>query len=205
MSAAPRLRARLNATGAYRLTGETSADWETNACAAGIDALDGEIDALLADLSPLTASEERLAAWESHFRPDVSEADADLRREMLACRLGVHPGDYSLADYARLLPGYGARGSVEESDGALQAVVGRELGLSRQEIARELEQLFPAHLAWSVLWPESLNWSVLDAWPRTFEAWDALALTWNELDALTPEDLQPPREEPQPEPDIEEE
>lgn len=194
MSAAPRLRARLNATGAYRLTGETSADWETNACAAGIDALDGEIDALLADLSPRTASEERLAAWEAHLRPDAAQVDADLRREMLAGRLGVHPDVFRLAAYAPLLPGYGARGCVEESDGALQVVVGRELGLSRSEITRELEQLMPAHLTWSVLWPETLNWAVLDAWPRTFEEWDALALPWDELDALTPEDLQPPTE-----------
>ena len=52
----------------------------------------------------------------------------------------------------------------------------------------ELDQLLPAHLAWA--WDTAVTWVALDAYPRSFEAWDDLGLTWAQLDGVSRQDLE---------------
>lgn len=181
--AAARMREALNATGCYRLTGETSADWEVTACAAGLDWLDQEIEGLLADLFPDTMGEGRLAQWEALFQPMASAAEAEVRRETLSRRLAQNPTHYTLADYTQLLPAAGVAGLVVQEGDGLLVLVSKWLGLPQAEVERELDLLLPAHLTWS--WAEPLNWDALDQWAPAYSAFDAKRKTWGILDGMS--------------------
>ena len=63
-------------------------------------------------------------------------------------RMAARPGDFTQAGTQRLLPGAGVRGLVlEDGEGGLKVLLGRLLGITQAEAARELDQLLPAHLA----------------------------------------------------------
>ena len=74
--------------------------------------------------------------------------------------------------------------------GTIASVLGGEgLGPRRSDVMeRELNQLLPAHLAWQ--WDQSVTWVALDAYPRSFADWDALGLSWTQLDQVTRADLE---------------
>lgn len=103
--------------------------------------------------------------------------------------MAARPGDFTWAAPKRLLPGAGVRGLVlEDGEGGLKVLLGRLLGITQAEAARELDQLLPAHLAWA--WDTAVTWVALDAYPRSFEAWDGLGLTWAQLDGVSRQDLE---------------
>ena len=86
-------------------------------------------------------------------------------------------------------PAAPVRGLVlEDGEGGLKVLLGRLLGITQAEAARELDQLLPAHLAWA--WDTAVTWVALDAYPRSFEAWDDLGLTWAQLDGVSRQDLE---------------
>ncbi len=186
-TAADRIRRFLNAAGCYRLTGETSADWEGNACGAGVDAVEQALEALLEDLFPETASDQRLDAWEPLFRPQPAGGDLEQRRKMLGCRLAMNPRRFLPEDFCEMLPAAGVEGEVVEKDGGLQVLVGKRLGLTEQEIRRELDRMLPAQLPWE--WVEDMNWAALDAYSVPFSSIDSRGISWDELDAMTLEQL----------------
>ena len=110
-------------------------------------------------------------------------------RDTVASRMAARPGDFTWAGTQRLLPGAGVRGLVlEDGEGGLKVLLGRLLGITQAEAARELDQLLPAHLAWA--WDTAVTWVALDAYPRSFEAWDGLGLTWAQLDGVSRQDLE---------------
>lgn len=179
----------LEGTGLYSLTGSTPVDWELDAYSAGFAPLEAAFDKLLADLFAATATRERLAQWEALFRPQPSTAPVEDCRDTVASRMAARPGDFTQAGTQRLLPGAGVRGLVlEDGEGGLKVLLGRLLGITQAEAARELDQLLPAHLAWA--WDTAVTWVALDAYPRSFEAWDDLGLTWALLDGVSRQDLE---------------
>lgn len=185
--AAQRMREVLNRTGAYRLTGETSGDWELNAMGTGLDRLSEGVDLLLSDLFVEDASTDHLDVWEGWLRPQRSQATTDQRRRMLRERLAVHPGKGSLAEYADMLWAAGVLGRLRETGTGLSVEAGGFLGLTETEVRRELDELLPAHLPWEI--EPVFNWLTMEATGRTFRDWDALNLTWEELDSLTREEI----------------
>lgn len=64
----------LEATGLYRLTGDTPVDWELYAYGVGFARLEERFQAILEDMFPQTAGREKLAQWETLFRPQPAEA-----------------------------------------------------------------------------------------------------------------------------------
>ena len=144
----------LEATGLYALPGDSPTDWELDAFGAGFAQLEERRERLLQDLFPQTAGEERLSQWED-FTPQGVQA---------------------------LLVGAGVQGLVLEEEGSLTVVLGKLLGVSKEEAARELDQLLPAHLAWT--WEESVTWVALDAYTRPFGTWKEEGLTWAQWDAI---------------------
>ena len=60
--------------------------------------------------------------------------------------------------------------------------------LDLEQLLTALDQLLPAHLAWA--WDTAVTWVALDAYPRSFEAWDDLGLTWAQLDGVSRQDLE---------------
>lgn len=195
-----RMRELLNGTGAYRLTGESSADWELNACGAGFSLIEDEVQSLLNDLFPGSASSERLDLWEELFRPQPSAGTLEQRRAMLAARLSMNPQRLTKEDLSEMLPAAGVAGEVTEGETGLTVLAGRLLGVTEAEARAELDEVLPAHLPWT--WDGSVNWAALDAWTRNFAALDARGLTWDDLDGVTREKLEEwnqPAPEPEPE------
>lgn len=123
------------------------------------------------------------------FPYGYSTAPVEDCRDTVASRMAARPGDFTQAGTQRLLPGAGVRGLVlEDGEGGLKVLLGRLLGITQAEAARELDQLLPAHLAWA--WDTAVTWVALDAYPRSFEAWDDLGLTWAQLDGVSRQDLE---------------
>lgn len=185
--AAERMREILNQTGGYRLTGESSADWELNACGEGLDSVERAADSLLCDLFALTASGKRLDDWEKLFRPQPSSAGLENRRTMLWERLSMNPGRFTPEGFSSMLRAAGIVGEVVEENGKLRVLFGRCLGIPEEEAKRELDAILPAHLLWE--WDDSINWSALDAWASDFKTLDDRKLTWAQIESLTREDL----------------
>lgn len=185
--ASERMRRILNSTGGYRLTGESSADWEINACGAGLDSVEQAISGLLDDLFPPTASRARLDDWEKLFRPQPSSAGLEDRRAMLGERLSMNPGRFTPREFSPMLRAAGIAGEVLEESGGLRVLFGRCLGITEEEAKRELDDILPAHLSWE--WDDSVNWTALDAWAPDFETLDSRQLTWEEMDGLTRDSL----------------
>lgn len=182
-----RMREILNSTGIYRLTGESSADWETNACGAGFSLLENALESLLGSLFALLSPEEGLDRWEKLFRPQVSSDTLERRRNMLHNRLSMNPGRFSPGEFSSMIYGAGVEGEVLEDGEGLRVLLGRTLGVTEEEARRELDQVLPAHLPWE--WDDSVNWTALDAWAPDFETLDARELSWDEVDVLTRERL----------------
>ena len=186
MTAAQRLRKRLNATGCYRLTGETSADWETNACALGLEEVQQALDDLLADLFPATASEEQLAVFEARLRPFPAEATVEERRALLADRAAPISGAAAPEEWVRLLASAGVSadlvpGTLDSEEEGLLLTGAATAGLTEEEIARELDQILPAHLPWG--WGHALTWRGIESFPKSFLTIDRKYKTWEEFDA----------------------
>ncbi len=188
MTAREHLAKLLSGTGMYQLTGSTPVDWELSGYGAGFALVEERLEALLGDLFAVTAGRQRLAAWEQLFRKQPAAAALEDCREMVHSRLSVRPDGVNLDALQALLPGAGVRGLLLENGKELTVVLGKLLGVTKAEAARELEQLLPAHLTWT--WDESVTWVALDAYSGSFSQWDALGLTWSEWDSITREDLE---------------
>lgn len=172
----------LEATGLYALPGDSPTDWELDAFGTGFAQLEGRRERLLQDLFPQTAGEERLSQWEALFRPQPAQASLEDRRAMIQARWAAREEDFTPQGVQALLVGAGVQGLVLEEEGGLTVVLGKLLGVSKEEAARELDQLLPAHLAWT--WEESVTWVALDAYTRPFGTWKEEGLTWAQWDAI---------------------
>lgn len=179
----------LEGTGLYDLTGSTPVDWELDAFEAGFAPLEAAFARLLGDLFVATASREQVARWESLFRPQPADAPLEDCRETVLRRFAVHQDSFTPAAVEALLPGAGVRGVLlENEEGGLTIVLGRLLGITKEEATRELDQLLPSHLSWE--WDESVTWVAMDAYPRSFAEWDALGLSWTRLESISRADLE---------------
>lgn len=177
----------LEATGLYRLTGDTPVDWELSAYGAGFARLEERFQGILEDMFPQTAGREKLAQWETLFRPQPAEASLEECREMVLQRFSVGEEDFTPEDVQNLLVGAGVRGLLVEEKNSLQVILGKLLGVSEEEASREMDRLLPAHLPWS--WDKSVTWVALDAYSKSFGAWSDLGWTWEQWDGVTREQL----------------
>lgn len=193
-----RMRSLLNGTGAYRLDGTGSADWETDACGAGFTLVEQAADKLLGDLFPDTASQEALDRWEKLYRSQKAAGPLEDRRAVLAARLAIRPGRFSPGDFSPgdsspkqgnpMVRAAGVEAALQETEEGLRVALGRLLGVTEAEARRELDQILPAHLLWT--WDDSITWEALDAWLPSFGSLDGRELTWEQADALTREQLE---------------
>lgn len=181
------MRELLNATGGYRLTGGTDGDWELEAAGPQLDLLSEEIETLYGDLFVHGATDDCLNRWESWLRPQRSAASIEQRRKMLMQQMAVNPEKGTLSEYGSMLYAAGVQGRLTENDAGVVVCCGGPLGLTETEIKRELDALLPAHLDWKI--EPVFEWSTMEATGRSFAEWDALRLTWAELDSLTREEV----------------
>lgn len=104
----------LEATGLYRLTGDTPVDWELSAYGAGFARLEERFQGILENMFPQTAGREKLAQWETLFRPQPAEASLEECQEMVLQRFSVGEEDFTPEDVQNLLVGAGVRGLLVE-------------------------------------------------------------------------------------------
>lgn len=188
MRALEHMKQVLEHTGLYTMTGSTPVEWELAAFGAGFELLEDRFDKILGDLFLSTASEEMLTRWESLFRPQPSTASLEDRRKSILARFAVHPDDFTPQGVKSMLPGAGVQGVLLENQDGLVVLLGRLLGINQAEAERELDVLLPSHLPWE--WDESVTWVALDAYSKSFEAWDGMGLTCEQLDQLARTDLE---------------
>lgn len=181
------MRELLNATGGYRLTGGTEGDWELEAAGSQLDLLSEEIETLYGDLFVHGAADDCLNRWESWLRPQRSAASIEQRRKMLMQQMAVCPTKGTLSEYGGMIYAAGVQGRLTEKDAGLVVCCGGFLGLTETEVRKELDALLPAHLSWEI--EPVFDWSTMEATGRSFADWDALGLTWANLDGLTREEL----------------
>lgn len=177
----------LENTGLYTLTGDSPAEWELAAYGAGFSLLEERFDKILADLFVDTASREMIASWEKLFRPQPSTAELENCRESVKRRFATHPDGFTPQAVEALLPGAGVYGQLLEKETGLVVLLGRLIGIKKEEAERELNQLLPSHLPWE--WDESVTWVAFDAYSRPFQEWDGAGVTWEQLDQLAREDM----------------
>ena len=181
------MRELLNATGGYRLTGESDGDWELIAAGSQLDLLSEELETLYGDLFIEGATADCLNLWESWLRPQRSAASIEQRRRMLMEQMAVNPGKGTLAEDRDMIYAAGVHGRAAEGEDGLILYCGGLLGLTEAEVRKELDALLPAHLPWKL--EPVFDWSTMEASGRSFANWETLDLTWAELDSLTREEV----------------
>lgn len=181
------MRELLNATGGYRLTGASDGDWDLLAAGSQLDLLSDEIETLYGDVFAEGASAGCLDLWESWLRPQRSAAPIDQRRRMLMQHLAINPEKGTLSEYGEMICAAGVRGKVAEGGSGLVVRCGGLFGLTEVEARKELDALLPAHIPWEIEFV--FDWSTMETSGRSFADWDALKLTWAELDGLTREEI----------------
>lgn len=190
---AQRMREILNATGAYRLTGQSMIDSEINACAVAIDSFEDEMQAFLNNIFAATADKATLDRLEKLYRTQASSAELDDRREFVKARLAVNPTHFTTKYLPDMLKAANILGEAFEDNGKIRVLFGRAVGISPQWAKSELKELLPAHI--EIVWDEAVNWATLTACINSFAHADSLALTWEQIDALTREELENTAEE----------
>lgn len=176
-----RMRDTLTATGLY--SGEDAIfSAEMAAYSAGLTLLFDAIGQSRQDLFVQTAGAARLAQFERLFRVIPSDEDMEVRREMLLTRGSVTPADHTKADLEAQLFGAGIRGNIVEGhQGGLYVNVQSLLGVSRAAAETEAETFLPAHLPYVLDFGVN-TWDAIDSREMTFDAMDAAADVWDQLD-----------------------
>lgn len=140
----------LGATGIYKLTGESPADWELAGFAAGFQVIEEAMAGVESELFALTAPAERLREWEKFFRFQASAGELEMRRKGVAKALGLRCERASLrAIQETVLPIAGVEGTVAEADGKL-VITGSLRGVTEKEAKRLLDRHLPAHMEWEL-------------------------------------------------------
>lgn len=188
MRALEHMKQVLDRMGLYEFTGNSAVEWELAAYDAGFSLLEERFDKLLGDLFVDTASRERIAQWEALFRVQPALADLVDCRETVRQRFSIHPDGFKPQAVGEVLPAAGVRGLLLEETKKLVVLLGRLMGINQSEADRELDRLLPSHIPWS--WDDTITWVAFDAYPATFQDWDELGHTWQELDQITREDLE---------------
>ena len=96
-----------------------------------------------------TAPQEWLDEWETRYFPQPVQADLVTRREMLKERLLPRKGPVTLLDMPGLLLAAGIRGTAAEEGGRV-VITPTEYLAPKAQAERELGQLMPLHVAWSI-------------------------------------------------------
>ena len=177
----------MRSTGIYRLDGDTLVDHELAAYGAAFAPLETALDTLLREGFIATAEDAGLSAYERIMgEPDRTGLAAADRRGMLLYRLSILPGDFDPQGMADALRSVGLEAEILEEFANRRLTI-RQLDYrgARETfdlIVRDCEKLLPAHLE---LFFDlgALSWDGFDSEDLTFDARDALDLSWDQFEA----------------------
>lgn len=157
---------------------------EMAAYGVGVEILLEAVEQCRRNLFVQTADAEMLGRFEKLFRIIPSDSDAETRREMLLRRGSVTPADHTKEALEEQLLAAGIRGNiVENHEGGIYVNVQEVLGISEEAAAYEAATFLPAHLPCVVDFGVN-TWDAVDAEALTFDEMDASERTWNSIDQL---------------------
>ena len=156
MTGGENMRRVMEASGVYKLTGNSPLDWELDACTAGLKTVWDRAEALEKELFLQTAGAETLENWELLFRPQAcSSATLEERRQALVKAMRPYPGPASLEVIESLAEACGVKAKAQEAQGKLLLQGEKLIGVTEKEARRMLERVLPSHLEWELTFPES--------------------------------------------------
>ena len=176
MSRLQALRDALRPLGIYKLEKGTLVYAELAAYAAGLDLLEDGLDELEREAFLPTAQGEGISMRE--------------RREMLLYRGAINNRNNTREDLERALVACGLRAQVKENlDGAsiyINCFDFLEDFQGQEEIKAAAKEFLPCHLEAEFDF-RTLDWNRIDSMDKTFDQMDAAEMTWNQIDAYSPE------------------
>ena len=148
------MRRVMEASGVYKLTGDSPLDWELDAYTAGLKTVWDRAEALERDLFVQTAGEKALAGWELLYRPQAcASGSLEERRGAVIKALSPYSGPASLGVIENLAEACGVKAKAEEAEGKLLLRGVKLLGVTEKEAKRMLEQVLPSHVPWELSLP----------------------------------------------------
>ena len=174
MSRLQALRDALRPLGIYKLEKGTLVYAELAAYAAGLDLLEDGLDELEREAFLPTAQGEGISRREEIYGKPKTLLPLRERREMLLYRGAINNRNNTREDLERALVACGLRAQVKENlDGASVYMICLDFGV---ECHLEAEFDF-----------RTLDWNRIDSMDKTFDQMDAAEMTWNQIDAYSPE------------------
>ncbi|WP_195985447.1 hypothetical protein [Clostridium sp. D33t1_170424_F3] len=178
------MKKALRATGLYALTGETLADRELDAYAAGLDVLAEQIEALRAESFVPTADREGLMQREAQFGLSPAGKTVQERRDALLLYGAVTSNSNTPAFYDAFFTSLGlSMELVEDAEPRIYWNDRSEQGepAERMARARRIQNFLPAHLP-AILDFRTIFWNTIDRAERTFQEMDAAGMDWDAVD-----------------------
>ncbi len=150
MTAGENMARVLEATGIYKLTGNSPVDWELSAYQAGMGELEKDMARLEQELFAQTAPPERLTEWERLFYTQTLPGELPARQGMVTAALAGSREAATLSALEGLIAAAGLTGTVREENGGLVVEAEKQVEITDQEARRLLDRLLPAHLPWEL-------------------------------------------------------
>lgn len=184
MNALDSMKKALRSTGLYALTGETLADRELDAYAAGLDVLAEQVEALRKESFVPTAEREGLMQREAQFGLSAAGKTVQERRDALLLYGAVTSNSNTPAFYNKFFTSLGL--SMELVEDAEQRIYWNDRSeqdepAERIACARRVQNFLPAHLP-AILDFRTIFWNTIDRAERTFQEMDAAGLDWDAID-----------------------
>ena len=190
MSRLQSLRDVLRPRGIYHLEKGSLIYAELAAYAAGLDLLEGALDELEREAFLLTAQGKGISEREKIYGRPRTLLPLQERREMLLYRGAINNQNNTCKDLERALIACGLRAQIKENlDGAtiyINCFDFLEDFQGQEEIKAAAREFLPCHLEAEFDF-RTLDWNRIDSMGKTFHQRDSAEMTWNQIDAYSPE------------------
>ena len=190
MSRLQALRDALRPLGIYKLEKGTLVYAELAAYAAGLDLLEDGLDELEREAFLPTAQGEGISRREEIYGKPKTLLPLRERREMLLYRGAINNRNNTREDLETALVACGLRAQVKENlDGAsiyINCFDFLEDFQGQEEIKAAAKEFLPCHLEAEFDF-RTLDWNRIDSMDKTFDQMEAAEMTWNQIDAYSPE------------------
>lgn len=172
--------------GIYKITSDTEIHKELSAYKNGLDDIKNMLDDILKEIIITTAENYGLYMREKLWGVERTDLDTENRRNNIIKRLMLGYGGFTLNAMSDFLTSLGISfevTEVSENDRIYIYITnGENFSMSmRRYINSQIEEYFPAHLEVFTDYRKS-NWDTLDTKQTMFSTYDALNMTWEQLE-----------------------
>ncbi len=175
----------IKAVGAYYLGLGDLVYKELQSYACELDPISEEIDSVIRENFISTATGSGLDAYETIVGARRSDLDNEIRRDMLTALFTVNENDFTVEGVKRFFRSLDMDCTIVEYPKFFDLLIiptQREYTPVEQEyIRKRAADFLPCHLTFTIEFRQS-DWSVYDGLDLTFDEWDAMSMTWDELD-----------------------